>query len=253
MAGTAPVSPGLGSAGHSGGPREAAPARARDLSRRGLLRGSPVLAGALGLASRPSAAAGEARKPVQAALKLAGRTCALVMIDLQASNAGLPFQPHSFAAVVHNANVVAAAVRASGGLVAHTHVRMAEMLDLPADEPLPNPPPAPDGSAFAADAGPAAGDVVVTKRQWGAFYATDLDQTLRRRGIGTLLIGGVATEFGVESTVRDAYDRGYRLVFVEDAISGAAQGTSAVLMNELFPHMGHVRSSAEVVAALAAP
>jgi nicotinamidase-related amidase len=55
----------------------------------------------------------------------------------------------------------------------------------------------------------------VTKRQWGAFYATDLDQQLRRRGIRTIVLGGIATNFGVESTARAAFDRGYELVFAE--------------------------------------
>jgi len=52
-------------------------------------------------------------------------------------------------------------------------------------------------------------DLVVLKRQWGAFYGTDLDLQLRRRGLGTIVICGIATEFGVESTARDAYERGY--------------------------------------------
>ncbi len=174
------------------------------------------------------------------------------MIDLQASNANLPFQPHSFADVVRSSNVIAAAVRSSGGLVAHTHVLVTEMLDLPADEPLPNTPPLPDGAEFAADAGPAPGDIVITKRQWGAFYGTDLDQQLRRRKIETLLIAGVATEFGVESTIRAAYDRGYSLVFAEDAISGATMESSNFFMKVLFPRMGRVCLSAQA-AALSAP
>lgn len=229
---------------------EAVPAP--DLSRRNILLGSAVL-GALGPASRSSSAAGvETRKAGHTPLALAGRTCAFIMIDLQVSNAQLPFQPNSFANVVHNANVAAAAVRSSGGLVVHTHVLLTEMLNLPADESLPNAPPRSDGAEFAVDAGPAPGDVVITKRQWGAFYATDLDQKLRRRGIETLLIGGVATEFGVESTIRAAYDLGYGLVFVEDAISGAAKESNDFFLSALFPRMGRVCSSAQVAAAFSA-
>lgn len=223
------------------------------LPRRDVLLGSAILSGALGGASRPSVAAGiDASSAAQTPLTLAGRTCALIVIDLQVSNEHLPFQPHSFVDVVRNSNVVAAAVRSSGGLVAHTHVLLTEMLDLPADETLPSTCMVPNGTEFAADAGPAPGDVVVAKRQWGAFYATDLDQQLRRRKIETLLIGGVATEFGVESTVRAAYDQGYDLVFVEDAISGATRDSSNFFMRTLFPRIGRVRSSAQVAAALSA-
>ena len=46
-------------------------------------------------------------------------------------------------------------------------------------------------------------DIVVTKRQWSAFYGTELDLQLRRRNIDTLIVGGVMTNFGVESTARD--------------------------------------------------
>ena len=213
-----------------------------------------VLLGAAALSQvRPALAAGtEVHKAGQPALRLAGQACALVVIDLQVSNERTPFTPHSFADVVRNANVVAAAVRSSGGLVARTHVLEADMIHLPSDEALPTTPPSPDGARFAMDAGPAPGDVVITKRQWGAFYATDLDQQLWRRGIRTLLIAGVATEFGVESTVRSAYDRGYALVFVEDAISGVAAKSNDVFMNGLFPFMGRVRPSTQIAAALSA-
>ena len=217
-------------------------------SRRTLLLGAAILSQA-----RPALAADlDVHKAGQPALKLAGQTCALIAIDFQVSNERAAFTPHSFADVVRNANVVAAAVRASGGMVARTHVLEADMLDLPSDETLPSTPSDPDGARFAADAGPAPGDVVITKRQWGAFYATDLDQQLRRRGIHTLLIAGVATEFGVESTVRAAYDRGYALVFVEDAISGVTAKSNDAFINGLFPFMGRVRPSTQVAAALSA-
>jgi nicotinamidase-related amidase len=82
------------------------------------------------------------------------------------------------------------------------------------------PAPPPDASHLAPEAGVEATDIVITKRQWGAFYGTELDQLLRRRHIKTLVLGGIVTNFGVESTARAAYDRGYALVFAEDAMSG---------------------------------
>ena len=61
---------------------------------------------------------------------------------------------------------------------------------------------------------------VITKRQqWGAFYGTELDLQLRRRGIDTILLAGISTNVGVESTARDSYERGYQQVFVEDAMA----------------------------------
>ena len=52
------------------------------------------------------------------------------------------------------------------------------------------------------------GDFVITKHQWGAFYGTELDLEFRRRGITTMVLRGIATNFGVESTARFAYEYG---------------------------------------------
>ena len=57
------------------------------------------------------------------------------------------------------------------------------------------------------------------KRQWGAFYGTDLDLQLRRRGVTNIVLCGIATSIGVESTARDAWERSYNLTFVRDAMT----------------------------------
>src|SRR5205814_1651164 len=62
-------------------------------------------------------------------------------------------------------------------------------------------------------------DIVVTKHQPGAFYGTDLDLHLRRRGVTGVVLGGVATSLGVESTARAAYDHGYNVTFAGDAMT----------------------------------
>ena len=82
-------------------------------------------------------------------------------------------------------------------------------------------------SELVADAGARPGDLFVTKRAWGAFLNTDLDRQLRRRGVRTIVLAGIATTAGVESTVRSATGLGYAVVLVEDAmtrVSGEAQG-----------------------------
>lgn len=61
----------------------------------------------------------------------------------------------------------------------------------------------PEGWAdFVNEVGPAPSDFMVTKRQWATFYGTDLDLRLRRRGIRTLVLCGMATNFGAEGTAR---------------------------------------------------
>jgi nicotinamidase-related amidase len=97
------------------------------------------------------------------------------------------------------------------------------------------------------------GDLVITKRQWGAFYGTELDLQLRRRGVRTIVLCGISTSMGVESTARDAFERGYEQVFVEDATSARSVEEHEHVMKRVFPRLGRVRSAAEVVAALRGP
>ena len=86
--------------------------------------------------------------------------------------------------------------------------------------------------------------MVILKRQWGAFYGTDLDLQLRRRGLSTIVMCGIATEIGVESTARDAYERGYELVFASDAMTGSTAEGHANSIERIFPRMGRVRTTA---------
>jgi nicotinamidase-related amidase len=66
---------------------------------------------------------------------------------------------------------------------------------------------------------PTAGDLTIAKGGWSAFSDPDLAGALRSRGVGQVIIVGVATTFGVESTARDAYDAGFHGVVVTDAVT----------------------------------
>ena len=72
------------------------------------------------------------------------------------------------------------------------------------------------GHDIIAELYPKSGEPVIDKPGKGAFYQTDLDLMLRNRGIETLLVGGVTTEVCVNTTVREANDRGYRCVVLAD-------------------------------------
>jgi nicotinamidase-related amidase len=181
-------------------------------------------------------------------------TTALVLIDLQHSNVERTLAPYPASQVVANGARLADRLRAAGGTVVHVRVLVNELLRLPADKPVgraPSAPPAPPAaSELVADVPKHDADVFVTKRQWGAFHGTDLDLQLRRRGIRTLILAGIATNFGVESTARAALDIGYALVFAEDAMSAIAAPMHDFATKELFPIMGRVRTTADIVAAL---
>jgi len=189
-------------------------------------------------------------------LALRPAECALVVVDLQKGIAALPTEPHPPAKVIGNAARLAAALRSRGGFV--VLVRVAFSLDgkdalhptLDPGSPAFSGARPPDWAELVPELSGHAEDHVVTKKQWGAFYGTDLDLQLRRRRIGTLLLCGISTAFGVESTARDAFERGYEQVFVEDAMSARAAAEHEHAVLRIFPRMGRVRKTEQVLAAL---
>jgi nicotinamidase-related amidase len=183
-------------------------------------------------------------------------TTALVLVDLQQGITTLPVQPHSAEEVVANGARLAEAFRAVGGPVVTVRVATSpDGGDAPAtevDEARPARQPSPGWS----DIVPAIRDdrdIVVTKKQWGAFYGTDLDLQLRRRHISTVVLGGIATNMGVESTARAGHEHGYHLVLVEDAMSGLSAEDHAFALTRIFPRIGRVASTSDVLAALRRP
>jgi len=176
------------------------------------------------------------------------------MIDLQHAIVGRALAPHSGPDVVSRAKQLADAMRAKGATIVWVRVLINELkfrsTDVSMHAPDAPPPPA-HASELVPGIGAQPGDVIVAKRQWGAFYGTDLELQLRRRGIQTIVLGGIATNFGVESTARAAFDQGFGLVFAEDATSGLNDEMHAFNFAKLFPYMGHVRSAQQVIDALA--
>ena len=209
-----------------------------------------LMSGACGAAA-VAARAGSAPLPKEpTALQLKGPRTVLVLIDLQNSNANEPFSPISFAEVVANSLLLAHAVRRSGGMVAYTRVIVQQLAKLPTDVQLPAAPATPNGDDLVASAGFQRGDTLITKRQFGAFYGTGLHDRLRRHGMTTIILAGVATELGVDSTARAALDRRYALVFARDAVSGVSANSNTMVLDDIFPLFGRVRTTSEIVASL---
>ncbi len=184
----------------------------------------------------------------------AART-ALVMIDPQNWTLGMPISPHAADAVVGNAVMLARAIRAAGGIVILTRAAFspgcADMLRTPVDMALNVPEGGipPQALAFRAEMEALDAEVVITKRQWSAFHGTELDLQLRRRGVTTVVIGGVMTNFGVESTARDAWQHNYAVVVAEDACSSLSPDMHRFAVEKILPRVARVRSSAATVTA----
>ena len=179
---------------------------------------------------------------------------ALVVIDLQKGVAGMTAAPYTAAAVIKNAEALADKFRKDNMSVFLVHVNMSmdgrDKLNPNADIQWPAGNLPADWADIVPEMGPKLNDIVITKRQWGAFYGTELDLELRRRGITTIVLCGIATNIGVESTARDAYEYGYSQVFAEDAMSAGSAEEHVFPVTKTFPRLGLVRKTADILAGL---
>ena len=91
---------------------------------------------------------------------------------------------------------------------------------------------------------PPARDLLVTKRSPDAFVHTDLEKILNDRGIKSVVVGGISTNSGVESTARTAAAMGFELIVAED-VTSSSMGDAAhqFTMTKTFPHIGGVRAA----------
>ncbi|AXW88130.1 hydrolase [Lonsdalea britannica] len=187
-------------------------------------------------------------------LILTPSTTALVLIDLQEGI--LPFAGGPYAAedVVHRADKLATLCRQRGATVILVRVGWsADFGDAPrqtVDHPNTGGPLPDNWLTFASGLHVIDSDIRIIKHQWGAFYGTDLDLQLRRRGIDTLILGGISTNIGVESTARSAWEHGYNLVIAEDLCSAGSAEQHQSSMTHIFPRIARVRNSADIKQAL---
>ena len=92
--------------------------------------------------------------------------------------------------------------------------------------------------------------ILITKRGWNAFYGTELDLQLRRRGISGIVLAGISTSVGIESAARAAAERDYQLTIVTDAVTDTDLGAHNNSLNAIFPKIAELATTDEVVAAL---
>jgi nicotinamidase-related amidase len=178
---------------------------------------------------------------------------ALVLIDLQNAVLGLNPAPYSAAKVIENSRKLAEAFRALGSPVVYVRADLNDLMQLAVDQPLKlgNTPLPAVASEIAPSAGFQPGDILLTKRHWGAFAGTDLEQQLKTRGIDTVVLAGISTNIGVESTARQGTGLGFAFVVVEDACSAQDAEQHRFTFEKIFPHLARVRTGDEVRAAIA--
>jgi nicotinamidase-related amidase len=179
-------------------------------------------------------------------LELSAATTALVLVDLQKGIVPRPtLAPRSGAEAAAAGIKLAERFRAVRAPVILINVSFAsdfgDALKQPVDRQMLSPGDGlPANFSELVDGLASPSDIRVTKHQWGAFYGTDLDVQLRRRGIKTVVLGGIATNIGVESTARQAHEAGYEVVLAEDATTGASADMHAFAVNAIFPLLSRV-------------
>ena len=173
---------------------------------------------------------------------------ALVVIDLQRGVIGLPVA-HPVQEVVANASALADAFRrrklpvvlvnVAGRAPGRTEARVTAL------------PVSPEWFELIPELGRDPSDILVTKYTWGAFHGTPLDLQLRRRRVTQVVVCGISTSAGVETTARAAYEHGYNVTLAVDAMTDSSMEAHRNSLERIFPRLGETATTAEVLARLA--
>jgi nicotinamidase-related amidase len=102
------------------------------------------------------------------------------------------------------------------------------------------------------DLGPQDGDIRITKATWGAFHNTDLAEQLTARNVTQVVLTGVATSIGVESTARSAHEHGLHVVLATDAMTDTNADAHDHAVTRIFPRLGETATTEEILTRLAA-
>lgn len=169
---------------------------------------------------------------------------ALIVIDLQKGIVGYP-TVHPIGNVIHNAcalietfrrhDLPIVLVNVAGGAPGRT-----EQARPAAERPD-------DWAELIAELRQQPTDHVVTKRTWGAFSHTDLEAYLKGQGVTQVVLLGVATSIGVESTARQAHECGLHVTLAIDAMTDMNPDAHANSVERIFPRLGETGTTREII------
>ncbi len=195
---------------------------------------------------------------------------ALLIIDMQNDLIKAKEEPfdgvtkmvESKGVITNTAKVIAAARKVAMPVIFVCHVHRKDNADVVptiTDEMLEGLAPPPIERMVEGTAGtevvdelkPAPGDHVIHKRRSNAFYNSDLELILRSRGIDTVIITGAVTNGCVANTVRGARERDLHVIVLSDCCASMMPGSDEYFLKKDFPRVGRVRTSDEIIAAMA--
>jgi len=175
---------------------------------------------------------------------------ALIVVDLQKGIVGLPLvhpaadtvtQSRKLIDAFHDRGLPVVLVNVTAGAPGRTETPHFDTSSLPADwfELVPELGAQPD-------------DIRVTKRSWGAFVNTDLEQQLKARKVTQVVVTGIATSIGVEATARQAYELGFNVTLAKDAMTDLRPEAHEHSLAKIFPRLGETGTVAEILGLLPA-
>ena len=178
------------------------------------------------------------------ALSMLDPTTALIVVDLQKGLVDLPVV-HPIGEVIARVSALADAFRKHGLPVALVNV--AGGAPGRTEQPRQTGSRAEGWTDLIPELDRQPGDIVVTKRTWGAFASTDLEAQLKARGVTQVVIAGVATGTGVESTARQAYEQGFNVTLAIDAMTDTRPKTHDCSITSVFPRLGETGTSQAII------
>ena len=170
---------------------------------------------------------------------------ALVIIDLQKGIAGYPLI-HPIGEVVDRTRALLGAFRGRGLPVVLVNVA-GRAPGRTEQGPRANSSFAEGWTDFLPELDQKPSDIVVTKRTWGAFASTDLEDRLKALGVTQVVVGGVATSGGVEATARQAYEHGFNVTLALDAMTDTRAEAHDYSIRNVFPRLGETGTSQEII------
>ncbi|MFJ1791969.1 isochorismatase family protein [Kitasatospora griseola] len=180
---------------------------------------------------------------------------ALVAIDLQRGILAAPGAPYPTGEVLERTVRLAGAFRAARLPVVLVRVSFApdgaDLVPGRTEQARPGPTRPAGWDILAPELHEPSSDVVVTKHNWGAFHGTDLDVQLRRRGVTQIVLTGIATSLGVESTARAAVEHGYHVTLAVDAMTDLDAEAHRNSVRRIFPRLGETGTTEEILDLLA--
>jgi nicotinamidase-related amidase len=173
---------------------------------------------------------------------------ALILVDLQKGIVSRPTLPYLAASVVERAALLARAFREHRLPVILVHV-VAQPPGRVEQSRVGGEPPA-DWAEFVPMLDRQPEDHIVAKRAWGAFTHTELEAHLKAQGVTQVVIAGIATAIGVESTAREAYSAGFNVTLALDAMTDFKLETHENSIAHIFPRLGETGTTQEIIALL---